>query len=214
MNRKSGRFTSSPILPIGTGFSQWTIIGLPIQIPTKSGRKTRYPCRCSCGTEKSVDRYHLLSGGSKSCGCCPNNGRRLAPGVRCYNQILWSYKKGAWTKGLEWCLSRDEFVKLVQGPCNYCNAPWSMRYSTALDSIDYNGIDRVDNSHGYILGNCVSCCKTCNHMKSAIVLKDFLSWVARIAVHSLGAILPSKSDSPPHEPASGSSLPSASLSAP
>jgi hypothetical protein len=44
----------------GQRFNRWTVLD-----PT--GRKVA--CRCDCGTERSVDRYSLANGTSKSCGC-------------------------------------------------------------------------------------------------------------------------------------------------
>jgi hypothetical protein len=72
-----------------------------------------------------------------------------------YNEYMRSAKKRN-EKPFE--LSFDEFAELVNGPCEYCDHKVHN---------EVNGIDRVDNEIGYILSNCVSCCKTCNRMKHA-----------------------------------------------
>jgi hypothetical protein len=41
----------------------------------------------------------------------------------------------------------------------------------------FNGIDRVDNSKGYILGNCVPCCSWCNRAKADGTLAKFMDWI-------------------------------------
>lgn len=40
-----------------------------------------------------------------------------------------------------------------------------------------NGIDRLDNSKGYTLGNTVSCCKGHNTMKSSLSTNEFLELI-------------------------------------
>ena len=46
-----------------------------------------------------------------------------------------------------------------------------------------NGIDRVDPKIGYILSNCVSCCKDCNSIKFAQNLTEFKQMVSDIYHH-------------------------------
>lgn len=48
-------------VPVGQRFGSLTVIG------AAEGRM--WLCRCDCGTEKPVDRYKLLTGHTKSCGC-------------------------------------------------------------------------------------------------------------------------------------------------
>jgi hypothetical protein len=43
-----------------------------------------------------------------------------------------------------------------------------------------SGIDRVDNSKGYIPGNCVACCGTCNLAKRELTVDEFLTWAHRL----------------------------------
>ncbi len=51
---------------IGRLFGRWTVIR---SIPSGDARKSRFLCRCRCGTEKVVWSTNLLRGLSKSCGC-------------------------------------------------------------------------------------------------------------------------------------------------
>lgn len=65
-----------------------------------------------------------------------------------------SYKHGAKARGLSFDLSFEEFCSFWQVDCSYCGDP-----------IPTIGLDRVDSSKGYELGNVVSCCTMCNRMK-------------------------------------------------
>lgn len=38
----------------------------------------------------------------------------------------------------------------------------------------YNGVDRVDNTKGYTLENCVTCCAEANYAKRALSYADFI----------------------------------------
>lgn len=59
-------------IPIGTTFSEWTVIGNPL--PTISGSpgklryRTKHLCRCSCGQERMVFSENLTRSLSTTCG--------------------------------------------------------------------------------------------------------------------------------------------------
>jgi hypothetical protein len=87
------------------------------------------------------------------------------------------------TSGLEFSLTKEEFIELTQKDCHYCNKlPIFPRRRLAgytpegvLHSTYYgNGIDRVDNVVGYTKENCVPCCPDCNSMKGALSLEVFI----------------------------------------
>lgn len=88
---------------------------------------------------------------------------------------LSTYTKGARNKNREWRLTEDRFDELVSMSCHYCGAEPFM----------YNGIDRMDNEIGYIEGNVVPCCSSCNYFKRDILYEDFLNIVFSIARHRL-----------------------------
>jgi len=83
-------------------------------------------------------------------------------------------------------LTPDEFNSLLLGNCHYCGSPPFNRTKLLHSAnIAYNGIDRVDQSGQYQIGNVVSCCKHCNSMKSSRPVSDFLAQVKKIFRHSL-----------------------------
>jgi hypothetical protein len=45
----------------------------------------------------------------------------------------------------------------------------------------YNGIDRIDNSIGYLEPNCSPCCGMCNYAKKHIPLQDFVDYIRRVS---------------------------------
>lgn len=42
------------------------------------------------------------------------------------------------------------------------------------------GIDRTDNSTGYILENCIPCCDICNYMKNDLSKDKFIYKISKI----------------------------------
>lgn len=65
-----------------------------------------------------------------------------------------------------------------------CGSEYSNIYiRKKYNTFKYNGIDRVDNSKGYTITNCVTCCKTCNSAKSNMTTSNFLEWINKLVTH-------------------------------
>jgi len=79
-------------------------------------------------------------------------------------------------------LSFEEFCDLIGRNCYLCGAPPSNRAKSARGPLVflYSGIDRVDNSMGYVAGNVEPCCQICNRMKNVMGLKEFKSHIKKI----------------------------------
>lgn len=84
-------------------------------------------------------------------------------------KYLW-YKRIAKKRNISWQLTYKDFLTFWQKPCYYCR-----------DKIKTIGLDRIDNSRGYKMGNVVSCCWKCNQMKSELSGKDFIKHCQKIA---------------------------------
>lgn len=87
-----------------------------------------------------------------------------------------AYKGNAKSKQRTWSLSLEQFKVIVTQPCLYCGDFDSDRH--------YTGIDRVDNTRGYVLDNCVPCCKVCNYMKRNYTKKVFLNKIKQIQIYN------------------------------
>jgi hypothetical protein len=88
------------------------------------------------------------------------------------------YKRCANYKNLEFSLSYEEYVNIVEQNCYYCGL---------VQEKGFNGIDRKDQTKGYILDNCVSCCQMCNYMKGSCSDEVFIKRVEHILTN-LGKI--------------------------
>lgn len=82
---------------------------------------------------------------------------------------MQEYFNNATRRQLEFQLNVVEFRQLVNDLCHYCGSAGRM------------GIDRVLNNVGYINGNCVSACQTCNFMKGEMSYEAFLKMCCKIA---------------------------------
>lgn len=151
-------------------------------------------CKCDCGNEREVRDKILnavLSGkGVGSCGC----GRRKdSDGDKwpvAFNVVWGTYISHAKSYNRVFTLTKEDFFKLTNDNCHYCgSAPSSVQssrnkgtkgWSKEATYYKYNGVDRVDNSKGYEISNCVTCCETCNRMKLAQDQATFLGHVTKI----------------------------------
>ena len=142
-------------------------------------------CQCDCGLLTTTRSSFLRKGITKSCGCFRD--KRLIDPKAAFNTLFFIYGKDAKKRGYEFLLSKEKFSELTQQSCAYCGCKPSLLYKHRKNIEDsrgytYNGIDRKDNSKGYTIENCVTCCKTCNLMKGAMDLKEWEKWIERISM--------------------------------
>ena len=153
-------------------------------------------CQCRCGAEKAVQARFLKNGLTVSCGCVQRERaselNRKPPGVAGFNRLYRSYKDGAANRGIRFELSKTQARQIFEGVCEYCGVEplqeskccsGGPRDTSSYSTFVYNGIDRVDNTTGYTIDNCVSCCSICNQAKHTMTVAQFLEWVERIASH-------------------------------
>lgn len=77
---------------------------------------------------------------------------------------------------IEFEIDYETYLGLVDNHCSYCGIK--------RENGKFVGIDKVDPKRGYVRGNCVSCCKLCNFMKSNIDVTRFLNIVEHIACYN------------------------------
>lgn len=81
------------------------------------------------------------------------------------------YQRTARLKKLKFEFSEEEFKTLVVNPCYYCSI---------IDEKGFNGIDRMNQSVGYIQSNGVSCCAMCNWLKGSLDSATFIKRIRHI----------------------------------
>jgi hypothetical protein len=105
------------------------------------------------------------------------------PGVAAQNAALTTYKFSARKRSLEWSLTDDEALALMQEDCAYCGTePALVQRAQGRFPAPYlrNGIDRTDSNKGYIPSNAVTCCFPCNGAKGNMSTEEFLALAKRI----------------------------------
>lgn len=112
--------------------------------------------------------------------------RTLPYGEASFNSIISGYKQSAKNRCYSFELTKEQFRKLTKQNCFYCDCEPFKEFECAgkgnfNGNYIYNGIDRADNSKGYTLENCVSCCEECNHMKRTMNQKEFIDKCRTIA---------------------------------
>jgi hypothetical protein len=158
--------------------------------------KRQWLCQCDCGKQHVTNTGALNANATRSCGClhdelATQRVRMFAPKPKptgmsalkhVYNQTRNNAQK---VRGLEFMLTFGQFLDLVRCDCAYCGGPPSntARYKGCNGVPRYTGIDRVDNTRGYHLDNCIPCCETCNKAKRTLSLREFAQWVTRLARH-------------------------------
>lgn len=145
-------------------------------------KRSAWLFKCDCGNEKVITYNDVSVGRTKSCGCIWREKHQHPKGDANFNQIIYSYKRHAKERNLSFDLSKDEFKILTQQNCYYCGDPPSQSHAGTRQNgvYIYNGIDRIDNTKGYILDNCVSCCGNCNKLKLNRSNMDFLLSIKKI----------------------------------
>lgn len=167
-------------LKAGDIFGKLTIISYT----DREGKKGEYKCLCECGNITYARTDALKKGKHSSCGCmrnAPRPERRLENNMAMKNSLLKNYKSSAKRRNHIFELSKDQFIILIEGNCHYCGAkPSNIQNSKNIinyEEYKYNGIDRVDNTLGYTLDNCVSCCAKCNMAKRDMSKDEFIEWI-------------------------------------
>lgn len=100
------------------------------------------------------------------------------------SRILTIYRSRARRRGREFALSWGDVHALVWNPCAYCGAA-PTNTITLWDETDdfilrYQGIDRIDNSIGYVPGNVAPCCAACNSAKGTDTFAGFVERSRRV----------------------------------
>lgn len=89
---------------------------------------------------------------------------------------LASYRHNAKKKGRPFQLTETIYADTTQQPCVYCHRD--------ITETNTSGIDRIDNSVGYLETNIQPCCSECNWMRADLTVEAFLEKASRIAARA------------------------------
>lgn len=152
----------------------------------------KWLCICDCGNTTLVNLSKLKSGHTKSCGCinkkaCSDRASEMHKRNIKYTPEIASARR-IWKKRYSDGCSFEDFHRLSQENCHYCNSPPSNKQNSAVydqksselakntGTFIYNGLDRIDSSKCHTIENIVTCCKYCNYAKRERSLHEFISW--------------------------------------
>jgi hypothetical protein len=172
-----------PKLKPSEKFGMWEVIEWVGSVKRGTHNRTNrtvYKFRCACGTEKDLLGTDVYRQRIKSCGCTWDCG----PEESAFRATRLTYRGNAKSRGLDFVLTDFELKGLFSSDCHYCGEPPSnvTKKARVGDAaiFKYSGIDRSDNTIGYISGNCVSCCRTCNWMKQRMSPQEFIAHCRRV----------------------------------
>ena len=155
---------------------------------SKSGTRLYSVLCLLCGsvTDKRLQTIEM----AQSCGCMQSkrsrrvvgSGRRSAEGTRVeINNLISIYKSNARKRDVPFDLTYIQFETLVDSECYFCgDTGGNTLRKRGYNDYSYTGIDRVDNSVGYLPSNCVSCCSWCNRAKNNGTLSNFVDKCKKI----------------------------------
>ncbi len=166
----------------GEVFERLTVVRR--EYPNHKNGRIRWLCQCKCGNSIIVVGHNLVNEDTKSCGCLKLERQSKPIGVAARNRIIRYYKKNAETRNLPWAVSSEKFESIIFSECFYCGTAPATTMKDTKHHLTYNGIDRLDNTQGYLDTNVVPCCHICNHAKSDLSLEAFLQWIGKIYCHS------------------------------
>ena len=151
-----------------------------VRFDKRIGNHTYWFCKCDCGKLKSLRVSHVSEKDTQSCGCKKMTHFKKQGANRILNSSFSGYKRFSKKIGRQFSITFLDFAEIVKNPCFYCGHAGDVKYLTTLHGKStitdiFNGIDRKDNSIGYVKENCLPCCKMCNYMKGSYGHEEFIS---------------------------------------
>jgi len=135
--------------------------------------KKFYSALCTRCNNITIIRSDQLLKHPQSCGNCVNDlQKEIADNkykeLRKYRNIYNSYKSNAKSRNINFNLTLEKVIELVDSNCYYCG------------NIDSKGIDRLDSKQDYNAENIVPCCAICNMMKNKYSKNLFFEQISKI----------------------------------
>jgi hypothetical protein len=151
------------------------------ELPVRTRGYASWCTKCDCGNEQTFTTAALTSRRvrpTRSCGCLWKKPK----GHSARNRVMRWYIRNARSKNRPWALSNEQFTQLTQAACHYCGQPPKQicEDKELNGSYIYNGIDRKDDSQGYVWENVVSCCRPCNWAKRRMPYAEFMDYIRQL----------------------------------
>lgn len=169
-------------------FNDWKVIRISSWngIDSRSGKKlikVFYQAIHPCGNTRKFSASQLWKKDFSPCKKCQSREiyRKNAKEI-ILNEMFRQYKYAAKKRNYEFLIDKKLFNELVLSKCFYCGTePTQKRMVTEKrrsiwnekEYILTNGIDRVNNSKGYEIDNCVPCCQFCNISKHTLSISEW-----------------------------------------
>lgn len=177
----------------GTKYGMLTVVRFA-GMSNEKKKQRLIECICDCGNNKVLVKSKLVQGEIQSCGCLLAEALRIRSTKRSFSEAASfnhynTYRHGADSRGYAFEISIEEFILCTSGNCVYCGSDpeeFQTRRRDKFEMSGYaaNGIDRVDNSIGYVVGNIVPCCSACNKGKGKMTKDGFIKMCKAVAAHN------------------------------
>ena len=93
-----------------------------------------------------------------------------------YTPLYSAYMNSAEKRGIVFKIGKTVFSILTDASCYVCGKKTTKEHQ--------NGLDRIDNSIGYLENNVYSCCGNCNYMKKNYTYKRFIDKCVSISIYN------------------------------
>jgi len=128
------------------------------------------------------------------CGCVRPRRRYSSRTLqqRALASVAAQFKTQARKRGKDWSMTIEEVAAVIFRDCAYCGGSLScikkIKVMQAagrakIVHVPYNSMDRVDNNRGYVAGNVVPCCCTCQVSKNDMSFDEWIDWLMRLKVN-------------------------------
>lgn len=146
--------------------------------------------KCKCGDTFQKLKYKPYSEAMKNMMCSACRHKNRVQPHQAERQIFRRVASDAKNRNLSFDISLEWFIIAIHIPCHYCG---SADANSALVTLHdesgkpyripyrYNGIDRMDNSIGYVEDNCLPCCFICNRAKRDMGYFEFEEYLINVA---------------------------------
>lgn len=97
------------------------------------------------------------------------------------SRLYATYRQSAKTRKITFELTKEQFHALIEQSCYICGSdPAKSTRKHGPDRVPFGGVDRIDNTLGYIEGNVRPCCKLCNVAKHELTIPEFIEHVKKM----------------------------------